>query len=162
VSHSHLSPRHLLKQIESDRSKRTNRDIRPRWLTELVEFAADLFDPLSEVARVGFDCQLAEDGWSVVLYLGAVEQVGGKHDGQSQHVGFQFDVRPLLERFTRVDELSWNVLPDGPEPAAAPRSLLVLEGIVSDNRVRLTIRSAAATGIGPGLRQLPDGRFEAV
>jgi hypothetical protein len=124
VSRSHLSARHLLQQIETDRSKRAKRDIRPVWLTALIECAAELFEPLAEVGRVGFDCRLDEQGWSVSLYLGTVEFVGGKTDGQTQRVGFRFDLKALLEQFTRVDDVSWTVLDHGernqdPVPALA-------------------------------------------
>ena len=110
VRRSHLSARHLLQQIESDRSKRAKRDIRPEWLTAFVECAAELFEPVAEVGRVGFDCRLDEQGWSAALYLGAVEVVGGKSDGQTEQPDFRFDLKALLEQFSRVDALVWNVL----------------------------------------------------
>jgi hypothetical protein len=163
VSRSHLSARHLLQQIETDRSKRAKRDIRPEWLTALIECAAELFEPLAEVGRVGFDCRLDEQGWSVSLYLGAVEFVGGKTDGQTQRVGFRFDLKALLEQFTRVDDVSWTVLDHGEgNPDPVPRSLLSVDGLIGGNRVRLEVHSSAPGPIGPGLRRLTDGRFEPI
>ena len=163
MSRSHLSARHLLQQIESDRSKRAKRDIRPTWLTALVECAAELFEPMADVGRVGYDCRLDEQGWSLALYLGAVELVGGKTDGQTQPVDFTFDLKPLLEQFSRVDEFAWNVLDHGEgDDAAPPCSFLSIDGLVGDNRVRLTVHSSAPDPIGPGLRRLPDGRFEPI
>jgi hypothetical protein len=163
VSRSHLSARHLLRQVEFDRSKRTKRDIRPEWLTALVESAAELFEPMSDVGRVGFDCRLDEQGWSAALYLGAVELVGGKSDGQTEGVGFHFDLKALLEQFSRIDDLSWTVVgkaEEGQNPP--PSSFLLIDGAIGENRVRLTIHAAAPPSVGSGLRRLADGRFEPI
>jgi hypothetical protein len=161
VSHSHLSARHLLQQIGSDRSKRTKRDIRPAWLTALVERVADLFDPIEEVGRVGFDCGMDEEGWSAALYLGSVETVGGKTDGELQRAAFRFDLKSLLETFASVDRLEWNVVDRGDGTSdPGPRSFLAIDGFVGSNRVRLSIYSAAPEAAGPALRRLPNGRFE--
>lgn len=163
LSHSHVPLRHLLSQIESDRSKRANRDIRPEWLSGLIEYAAELFEPLTDVGRVGFDCQLDERGWSVAMYLGAVESVGGKDDGHTQYLDFRFDLPPLLERFTRVNDLSWSVFPMGnPLSDSRPRSFLLVDGLIGENRVRLAIHSTAPETVGPGLRRLPSGQVESV
>jgi hypothetical protein len=59
------------------------------------------------------NCRLEEQGASAALYLGAVELVGGKSDGQTQRIGFRFDLKFLLEQFSRVDDLSWTVLDHG-------------------------------------------------
>src|SRR5579863_2407420 len=135
MSRSHLSVRHLLKQIESDRSKRVKRDIRPEWLIALIEYAAELFEPLTGLGRVGFDCRMGEAGWDVALFLGAIELVGGKEDGLTQHVDFRFDLAPLLERFSRIDEVSWTVVAP-PESAndSMPRSIFTLGGLVGESR----------------------------
>jgi hypothetical protein len=163
LSRSHLSARHLLQQIETDRSKRAKRDIRPQWLTALVESAAELFEPVAEVGRVGFDCRLDEQGWSATLYLGSVELVGGKTDGQAQRPGFQFDLKALLECFCRVDDVSWSVLDhsDGQEDPG-PQSLLSIDGCVGENFVRMEIHSTSPPPVGPGLRRLPNGRFKPI
>jgi hypothetical protein len=161
VSRSHLSARHLLQQIEADRSKRTRRDIRPDWVTALIERVADLFDPVDEFGRVGFDCRLDEEGWSVALYLGAIELIGGKADGQLQCAAFRFDLKPLLDGFSSVDLIEWHVVDRG-EGASDPgaRSFLSVDGMVGENRVRLSVHSAAPEAAGPALRRLPDGRYE--
>ncbi len=160
---SHLSARHLLQQIETDRSKRAKRDIRPEWLTAFVECAAELFEPVAEVGRVGFDCRLDEQGWSAALYLGAVEVVGGKSDGQTEQPDFRFDLKVLLEQFSRVDALVWNVLDHaGVSPDEPPRSFLSVDGFLGENRLRLAVHSSAPALVGPGLRRLADGRFEPI
>jgi hypothetical protein len=161
VSRSHLSARHLLQQIESDRSKRTKREIRPDWLTALVERIAELFDPVDEFGRVGFECRLDEEGWFVALYLGAVEIVGGRADGQVECAAFRFDLKSLLDGFTDVDRIEWHVVDQrngSSDPGA--RSFLAVDGLVGTNRVRMSIYSAAPEAAGPALRRLPDGRLE--
>jgi hypothetical protein len=161
VSRSHISGRFLLQQIETDRSKRSKRDIRPEWLTRLVECVAELFEPVADVGRVGFDCRLDEQGWSVALYLGSVELVGGKSDGQRQYAGFRFDVKSLIDCFSRLDDLSWNVSePSVSGPDAGPRSFLSVDAWIGENRVRLEVHSAAPETVRAGLRRLPDGRVE--
>jgi hypothetical protein len=161
VSRSHLSARHLLQQLESDRSKRGRRDIRPEWLTALVERVAELFDPVDELGRVGFDCRLDEEGWSVALYLGAIELVGGKTDGQLQGAAFRFDLKSLFDSFASLERIEWHVA-DATEGTLdpGPRSFLSIDGAVGENRIRMSINSAAPNAAGPALRRLPGGRFE--
>jgi hypothetical protein len=118
---------------------------------------------MADVGRVGYDCRLDENGWSAALYLGTVELVGGKTDGQAQRVDFTFDLKPLLEQFSRIDEFAWSVLGHGEgDDDAAPRSFLAIDGLVGDNRVRLAVHSSAPDPVGPALRRLPDGRFEPI
>jgi hypothetical protein len=163
MSHSHLGAKYLLAQIETDRSRRTNRDKRPDWINGLIEEAAGSFEPLVGVARVGYECLPNEGGWEVSLYLGTVELVGGKSDGQTRHPDFRCDLKRLLEQFARIDEVEWTVLPNGPnEQDLAQQSTIVIEGLVGSSRVRLQVRSSAPDTIGPGLREFADGRIEPV
>jgi hypothetical protein len=163
MSHSHLGPRHLLAQIESHRSTRTNRDIRPEWLNGLIEDAAASFEPLTGVARVGYECQPDEGGWSLSIYLGAVEVVGGKADGQTTRPGFRCDLQQLLLRFARIDSLEWICQPPGSDAGTLlEQSAIDIRGMVGTSPVYLRVRSTAPDTIGPGLRQFPDGRVESV
>ncbi len=163
MSHSHLGPRHLLAQIEADRALRPNRKSQPEWLSNLVEEAAASFEPLSGVARVGYECQPHEGGWTVWLYLGTVEMVGGRSDGQTCRPDFHCDLKHLLEQFARIDDLEWTVWPDGEGDASpAQQSAVTIEGLVGKSRVRLLVRSSAPDTTGPGLRQFSDGRIESV
>jgi hypothetical protein len=161
LTHSHLSIRHLLVQIESGRTARSNRDIRPAWLTEFIEFAADLFEPLADVGRVRFSCGLDESGWNVDLHLGAIELVGGKNDGQSRHLPFRFNLKPLLEQFAAVSEVTWTAMPESDAASElVSQSVVVVRGTIGAEVVQLAIYSIAPPAAAPGLRQLPDGRFE--
>ncbi len=163
MSHSHLGARHRLAQIETDRSCRTNRDKRPEWLNGLIEEAAASFEPLAGVARVGYECLPDERGWSLSLYLGTVEVVGGKSDGQTRRPDFRCDLKRLLEQFARIDELEWTVWPQGlGNGALREQSVITIGGMVGTSPVRLRVRSSAPETIGPGLREFPDGRVESV
>ena len=91
---------HLLRQAEEYRARRKNRDIRPKWVARLINEVAELFEPLAGVARVGFECRLDDDCWSVGMYLGTTEVVGGRDDGLSRFIDFQFDVLQVLDFFS--------------------------------------------------------------
>ena len=161
MSHSHLPVQHLLKQVQIYKSQRNQRGARPDWLTAFIEDVAELFEPVDEEGRVGFDCQLVEDGWTVGLYLGGTEIVGGPRDGGSQHAGFQFELLTLLDRFSDIERFRWSVFPDcGEEPDATALSFVTIEGRVQENWLRLRIYSVPHADAGPGFRQFPDGRRE--
>lgn len=161
--HSHMPVQHLLKQVEISRSQRSQRDVRPDWLTELVNDVAELFEPLVDVGRVGFDCQCSENGWLVGLYLGSTEMVGGKEDGRTRHISFEFDLLGLIERFDAVDEFCWSALPTyADDENSMSRSFVTVVGSVQDKAVRLQIFSAPPEEAGPGLRRYPDGNLKPV
>ena len=154
---------HLLKQVELYRSRRSQRDVRPAWVSGFVDKAAELFDPASDVARVGFDCRLAEDCWEVGLYLGSIEMVGGKEDGMNCKTPFQFDLGRLLELFSEVSKFSWVARPKAEQSATDdPCSLVLIEGLVGEAPLRVTIFSTPPRQAGPGLRQYPNGQRETV
>ena len=163
MGHSHLPVRHLIKQVEIYRSTRSQRDVRPEWVTAFIERIADLFEPLADEGRVGFDCHLSEEGWTVGLYLGGTEIVGGPEDGESRYAGFQFDLLPLLDQFSEIERFRWSAFPDGSAGAvAASLAFVTIEGLVGDQRLRLRIQSTPPADAGPAFRQFPDGRIEPV
>lgn len=165
MSHSHFPVRHFLQQIESDRANRTRRDIRPTWIVQLVEQTADLFEPLAGVGRVGYDCRVDEEGWRIDMFLGAIEVLGGPEDGRTRQPEFRFDIQPLLDRFTHVSDLSWNVFSgreQGEETAEPPRSYLAIDGLIDGERVRVKVLASSPAEVGPGIRELPGGRIETV
>ena len=163
MGHSHIPVKHLLKQVEMYRSKRS-RGMRPEWVTEFVNQAADLFEPLSDVARVGYDCKLADDRWVIGLFLGRIEIVGGREDGSTQPPGFEFDVLGLIARFTEVERVRWNALPAEREEAETflATSFLAIEGRIGDHPLRVQVYSVPPSEMGPGLRKYPDGRCDPV
>lgn len=161
VTHSHLPIDHLLKQIQTYSVNRESRDVRPEWVTQIIGQVAELFEPLTGIGRVGFDCQLSEDSWVVGLYLGCTEIVGGKHDGQSRRVNFEFDLSRLMSRFDQVSEFYWSAFPTpADDEGSAARSFVTIAGQVAGQGLRLQIFSVPPDGAGPGLRQYPNGNFE--
>lgn len=162
MSHSHLPVQHLLQQVELYRSNRNNRDVRPEWLSRFIDRTADLFDPFHEVARVGFDCRLDEDGWEVGLYLGTTEIVGGREDGRSRLCNFEFDLNALIGQFSEIERFSWSAFPEAGDAALSPHSFVTLSGFVDGNLLRLRIHSTPPTQVGPGFRQFPNGKRESV
>ena len=152
-----MAVKHLLKQAETYRSKRAERDIRPGWVTAFINEAAELFEPITGLGRVGFDCHLAEDCWVVTMYLGSTEVVGGKDDGQSRHTDFQFDLLELTGRFTEIDHFLWGAF-----PGCSGDSCIVIEGRIEENALRLQLFSQPPHVAGPGFRQYPDGHRETV
>lgn len=158
MAHSHLVIKHLLKQLESFAEQRPERDVRPEWLSHFVQQVAELFAPLSGVGRVGYECQFDETCWEARMYLGTLEIVGGKEDGQAKHLSFEFDLHRMLGCFSRIEGFAWNVFSSGQSSS----SFLTVQGLVGDNPVRLKLYSRPPQGTGPALRQHLDGRCEPV
>jgi hypothetical protein len=96
----------------------------------------------------------------MALYLGAVELVGGKTDGQLTCAAFRFDLKSLLDGFSAVERIEWVVDRNDRLSDPGARSFVAVDGMVGKNRVRLSIYSVAPEAAGPALRRLPDGRYE--
>jgi hypothetical protein len=156
--------KHLLKHLESYRNRRNNRDIRPAWVTQFVNSAAELFEPVEDVGRVGFDCQIVDDCWEVALYLGSTEIVGGREDGESRYSGYYFDVRALMALLHEVEEMQLASTADSDyeDVASVPRTVLTIDGRIDENRLRVRVHSIPPADVGPGLRRHVDGRCDPV
>jgi hypothetical protein len=162
LNHSHIPVRHLLRQLDSQRAEWKSRDRRPDWLADFINAAADWFDPMSGVGRVGFDTRPIEGRWEVAMYLGSTEVIGGPQDGESQPAAFSFDLLGLMRMFARVDQLSWTAQPG---PAVADRMLearVTVEGLVGEHAVVLHVCSLPPEDAGPGFRRYSNGRCDAV
>ena len=162
MSHSHLVVQHLMKQMESWQPGQNRRDSRPAWLTGLIEEFADIFEPLTGVARVGFDCRLEEDCWVARMYLGATEIVGGPRDGQTQAMPFELDLHRLINRFSDVEEFFWSVFPESAADVDEAQAYVTISGKVDDNAVRFHLFAVSPDDVGPGMRVYPDGHFDPV
>ena len=168
MSHAHLTIQHLLKQVELYSARRgKTRPLRPEWVDELIDQVSELFEPLSDVGRVGFDFQPNDERDEIGFYLGCTEIVGGKDDGDRRHVNFQFDVLRMQALFNRVDRFVWNAFPEGDgapdQPDVVPSfGFLTLDGQFHDHPVRLLVYGMAPDQAGPGLRQFTDGTVEPV
>lgn len=159
---SHLVVQHLMKQMENWQPGRRARQVRPEWLTALIEEFSELFEPLTGVARVGFDCRYEEAGWVVRMYLGTSEIVGGPRDGQVRPMSFDFNLQQLVARFQHLEELCWTVLPPGAEDVEEPQAYVTISGKVdAENPVRIHVFAVPPSDVGPGMRLFPDGHFEA-
>jgi hypothetical protein len=152
---------HLLKQMETYNARRSQRDVRPAWVTEFINSVAELFEPLDDVGRVGFDCQITEDRWDVGMYLGSTEIVGGKHDGRDRHTAFEFDLLTLQHLFEQVYAFDWTAFPSDLDGHKSPaRCVVTVDGLVGANPLRLRILSVPPDDAGPGFREYPGGRCE--
>lgn len=150
-----MSPEELLQQLEDYESRRKLKDRRPKWLTHLIQQVADLFEPLRDVARVGYDCRMDEQGWLIRMYLGTTEIIGGPKDGQIEHAGFRMNVQALIDLFDQVDRLEWySVANAEPEDFDGElRSLLSLVGSAGDDhRVQLELLASPPRYAPPGMR----------
>ncbi len=150
-----MSPEELLQQLEAYESRRKLRDRRPQWLQHLVQQIADLFEPLRDVARVGFDCRMDEQGWLIRMYLGTTEIIGGPKDGQIEHASFRMDVQQLVGLFEQVDRIEWySVANSEPEEFDGQlRSLLSVVAKASEGqRVQLELLASPPRYAPPGLR----------
>lgn len=150
-----MSPEELLQQLEEYESRRKHKDRRPQWLQQLIRGIADLFEPLRDVARVGYDCRMDEQGWLIRMYLGTTEIIGGPQDGQIEHASFRLDVQQLVALFDSVDRIEWysvaNAEPD--EFEGQLRSLLSVVGSANEGqRVQLELLASPPRYAPPGMR----------
>lgn len=165
MPHAHLTVYHLLQQLEADRDSRAARDRRPQWLSDAIAAAAELFEPIEGVARVGFQCRPTEEGWIADLYLGREEHVGGARDGWNRPASFRFDLLALEQLFDQVFEVYFdaslleNAGPDDIEQSEK-RIFATLRGEIADNPLTIHIHAAAPAGVHPGFRRYADGRRE--
>lgn len=164
MSHSHMPVQHLLRQVEIYRSKRQtgeSADNRPEWMTSFIEGIADLFEPLADEGRAGYDCRLVDGTWVLEMYLGATEIVGGPQDGQLRYTNFQFDLHGLIDRLDTVDRFRWNAIPDAAEDGEGiARSTVLISGTVDGNLLRMHVHSMPPADAGPGFRQQLNGDVE--
>lgn len=155
-----MSIEELLEQMEQYRLRREQRDYRPDWLKRFVESVAGLFEPLTNVGRVGYDCQVDERGWTICLYIGTTEIIGGPRDGQIDHASFCIDLLQLQKLFETIDRLEWfSVSGSATENnSIAVKSLLSVHGKVSGGgQVRLELLGMPPNVVKPGLHLRPDG-----
>lgn len=155
-----MSIEELLKQMEQYRLRREQRDCRPDWLKQFVQQAASLFEPLTHVGRVGYDCQLDERGWTVCMYLGTTEIVGGAKDGRIDHASFRIDLSTLERLFSHISRFEWYSVTDSQtaERTEKLRSLICIHGTaINDHAVRLELLATPPDLVGPGLHCRPDG-----
>ncbi|MCR9202652.1 MAG: hypothetical protein NXI04_28755 [Planctomycetaceae bacterium] len=155
-----MSLEELLQQMEDFRSRKEKRDCRPDWLKRFVNSAATVFEPLAHSGRVGFDCQGDEHGWTVCMYLGTTEIIGGPRDGQIEHTSFMVDLKKLENIFTSIDRLEWYSIANetGERFDDATRSVLSVRGqAVEGESVHLELLHTPPRFVEPAFRNSKDG-----
>ncbi len=157
LAHAHLLVQHVIKQAEIFASQRRQRDPRPEWLVNFIQTAAEWFEPLSGVGRVGYDCEATQDGWEARLYLGSTELVGGRDDGKWRSQSFELNLTGLTACFSRIDDFRWNV-----SATSTGGSFLTIRGYIGDAPLCVKTYSRAPEHLGPALREYHDGRVQTV
>ena len=145
----------LLQQLGEYEAKKEFRDNRPEWLEAFVHQISEIFEPLSSVGRVGFECQADERGWLVSMFLGTTEMIGGPRDGQIDHAGFVIDIIQLQKQFASVDRFEWYSVKEPDSRFNEPiRSLLVMSGqLETGQNIRLELLSSPPKYIDAGLKK---------
>jgi len=162
LSHSHTAVQFFIQKAETLAHRRALRKARPPWTVRLAEQVADAFQPLSGVARVGYEIELGDDDrWIITLFLGQTETVGGPEDGSRHLVNFQFDLASLIAGIDRVDELAWFARPEPEsEHTVAGSSYLELKGQTEREPVTVRIASVPPTDAALGIRVHENGVCE--
>ena len=163
--HSHTSIQFLVKRAEELALKRSKKDRKPAWLNRLINDTADLFEPETEAARVGYQCHFDEQGWQVQFYLGDAEHFGGINDGKRERIAFDFDLKQLLDSFDLVESMRNRILSEQ-QPASESCTMIEITGQLSDRyeqaRLTIGILSRPPQAAGPGVRIHANGNIEAI
>ncbi len=160
VSDSHLSVRHLLRQMEDRRTDRSRGLQLPEWLQAFIGAAAECLEPESDEARAGYVCSCTDNGWQVTLFLGMTEIVGGADDGAHLPTGFRVDLDAIRKCFDRVDHDIWEGAPSGSDsnPVGVDRAAVIIDGVLQGQPLRLELALRPPEGVGPGLLRDAEGR----
>jgi hypothetical protein len=151
-----MSIEELLQQMEEYRTRKEQRDHRPKWLTRFITSVAELFDPLTDIGRVGYNCQADEHGWLVSMYLGTTEIIGGPKDGQIEHASFKIDMCRIVAQFKTLQRFEWYSIAnhDSDHFNEETRSLISAHGTVGDDQfVRLELLHIPPMFVTPGLNK---------
>ncbi|MCA8983374.1 MAG: hypothetical protein KDA76_06415 [Planctomycetaceae bacterium] len=162
--HAHTTIQFLVQRAEALAQRRNRKDRKPGWLTQFINETADLFEPETEAARVGFECHFDEAAWRVHFYLGDAEHFGGMLDGKRQRIAFDFDLKQLLDRFELVESLRNRILSadEGDERSTVIEITGVLSAEFGGQRLTVGVLSRPPREAGPGVRIHPNGAIEAI
>lgn len=154
-----------MQQIEAKHQRRENRDKRPAWLRRVIETAAELFEPIEDVGRVGFVSRPTEEGWIVDLYLGSEEQFGGAEDGWHRPMNFRFDLAKLEAMFDDVATFRFNASTPGGawrtgDAAAGDGTSVTIRGNIENHPLTIHIHAAPPAEAEAGFRRHTDGHRE--
>ncbi len=158
MAHSHLVIRHLVKGLEARGREALDIPL-PEIIESFVATVADLFEPFSGTARVGYECNFADDSYEISMFVGAREIVGGQYDGRQEPQNFRFNLQGLFDRFDSIQSFLWNAIPHSPLLDGG-LSFVVIEGKVQGHVVRLQLHPTAPDEMGPAIREYTDGTVE--
>ena len=104
---------------------------------------------------VSGDSQADERGWTICMYLGTTEIIGGPKDGQIEHAGFVIDIKQLMEMFQQVHRFEWYSLSNENDQRfnETTRSLLTVHGEVEDGFVQLELLACPPKYVAPAIRK---------
>lgn len=156
--------RHLLTQLDSFARERPRKLQLPDWLKSFIQDAAECFEPERESARAGYVCSCFNDGWTVQLFLGLTEIVGGPEDGAKLPTGFQYDLETARDLFEEIERVCVHENPDSLDLTGrlTSEATAVISGSIEGQQVTLEILHRPPAGMGPGLLLHWDGRCEVV
>ena len=159
MNHSHLSLQHLIRQAEEFGARKEQRDNRPAWIMEFIDELADLFEPLHDVGRVGFECEWTDAGWVIGLYLGSTEIIGGPSDGRLTPPSFQFDMQSLLGSFASIDSLRMHALHETIyDDEQHNHTYIEIQGLIEQQeQIVLRVYATPPESAGPAFHQHTDG-----
>jgi hypothetical protein len=153
-----MSFQHFMKQLQTKRAMKNQQKIQPEWVSKFVDQIAELFVPLENDGRVGYECKMNERGWKIRMFLGRTEMIGGRDDGSSLHSNFEFNISELTSIFENLNVLKWETYPDSSDPNHyQDHSIVIAEGMSSGHFVQLELHSVPPNEIGPGFKQFPNG-----
>jgi hypothetical protein len=157
---SQHSVNHFIEQIESGETPRIRKPQMPNWLQTFVWQATEHFDPIGGTARAGYIATQDDNRWTVRLFLGETEVVGGPRDGAIVPAAFTFDLEALRDSFEAITRLEWHGLPAGSLPEQSrDEATMAIDGIVSGHIVRLLVDLRSPVDMGPGLKRQADGAY---
>lgn len=122
----------------------------PEWITALASAITEHLVAASIPAPMGAHVQKADgdaDAWEVSLFYGKTEIVGGPKDGKQTDTPFWLDLAGLGRVFDRVDGLTWQAAPLGPDDELGPH--VAIEGEYLGNRVTVRILATAPQQFPP-------------
>ena len=158
MAHSHIVIRHLVQGLEA--RGRDSIEIRiPEVIEAFVHNVAELFEPFSGTARVGYECNFADGSFEISMFVGAREIVGGALDGRQESQNFRFNLQGLFDRFDSIQSFLWNAIPHSPLNDGG-LSFIVVEGLVHGHIVRLQLHPTAPDEVGPAIREYTNGTVE--
>lgn len=163
--HSHSAIQFLVRRAEELAQRREKKGRRPIWLNQFIEETADLFEPETETARVGFECDFNAEHWRVHFYLGDAEHIGGMLDGKRQQIAFDFNLKQLLDSFESVESLRNRIVTQDIQSEEQSTMIEItgqLHSRFGGQWVVVGILSRPPQEAGPGVRIYLDGSIEPV